>query len=156
MNLTETIRQGNAAVTRTASKNPIKLLADLIEDDPSASKDRLFKKWWATIKIDDSYLLAVARHAFTNMLHALDREANQPRHTKKEGAPTLDEVMDAQKRIIGASLLSLVLPKTNKTLADSTFAECATAGGWFSRVSKMGKPKEIVGTKLTNEDLQKI
>jgi len=139
----------------------MQLLAHLAENDPTASKEILFKKWWDKVKNDHHYLLAVGRHAFTNMLNALDRE-NQSNLSKRKvfdtaaTTPSQQEIEIAKNKIVKGSLLSLMLPKIGKPLCKATFKECEIAGGWFGKVAKLGKPGEIVGAKLTNEDLWKI
>jgi hypothetical protein len=40
-------------------------------------------------------------------------------------------------------------------LRDSTFGECAKAGGWLLRISKLGQPGEIVGSVLKEKDVKK-
>jgi hypothetical protein len=52
-------------------------------------------------------------------------------------------------------LLDLTLPG-GKALRDATFAECRQAGGFFTRIAKLGKPDEIVGKKLTDAQVAKV
>jgi hypothetical protein len=52
-------------------------------------------------------------------------------------------------------LMNLELPN-GKALKDSTFSECAKAGGFFSKVAKMGKPNAIVGKTMDEAALRKV
>jgi hypothetical protein len=51
-------------------------------------------------------------------------------------------------------LMNVVLPLCGKRLEEATFAECRKEGGWLSEIGKMGKPREIVGMKLTEKELK--
>ena len=55
----------------------------------------------------------------------------------------------------GIVLLNLVLP-SGKMLKDSTGAECAGAGGWYTKIASRVAPDEVVGNVLSEEQLRKI
>jgi hypothetical protein len=65
------------------------------------------------------------------------------------------EAVRIARRVRNMVLMDLVLP-TGKKLRESTFADCAKAGGWFSEIAKHGKPNQAVDKKLTEDDLQNI
>ena len=52
-------------------------------------------------------------------------------------------------------LLDYVLPN-GKMLRDSTFGECAEAGGWLTRLSKRGQAGDKVGAVLSEQDVRAI
>lgn len=155
---TEMPRTGAAATRRVAKKNPMQALVDLLDSDPTANADRLFRKWWPVILADDDYLIAVGRHAFANFLTSLDRDrrrgARQTSNTEmhKERQAAARRLTKHVHRIV---LLDLMLPN-GKKLRESTFAECSAAGGWFKMVAAKGRPSEIVGQVLNEGDLRKL
>jgi hypothetical protein len=51
--------------------------------------------------------------------------------------------------------MNLVMPN-GKMLKDSTGAECASAGGWYTKISSRVAPEEVVGNVLSEEQLRKI
>jgi hypothetical protein len=154
----QTIRTGAAATRRSAKKNPMQVLVDLVEGDPSADPNRLFKVWWPIIQSDDDYLEAVARHAFTNFLTSLDRDRRASatrRKTKRMAQQHRDAVSALTSKIKNLILLDLQLPN-GKKLRNCTFAECSAAGGWFKLLATRGRPSEVVGEVLTEDDLRKL
>lgn len=155
MTYTEGLKQGSATMSRIAEKNPQHLIIEVMEDDPQAGPEKLFKKWYALIKDDEDYLVPALRHAFTNMLNNIDR--GRPKRTRKKPNQKAreQEVALLKERIEKVLFLNLMLP-TGKLLRESTFAECANVGGWFGKIAKKGKPHEIVGDVLSEEQIRKI
>lgn len=152
----EPSRTGAAATRRRSKKNPMEVLVGLVEADPTADQDRLFGQWWKKIRGDDEQIEAVARHSFTNMLTAIERGSRKPKQRTAED-------MEQERRAIGALvnlvknvvLMDIVLPN-GKKLRDCTFAECSAAGGWFKLVATKGKPSELVGKVLSEEQLRLV
>ena len=141
---------------RTAKKNPEQLLAEIKSGDPTAGIDRLFKDWWAVVLDDDDYLLAVGRHSFHNMLASLDRDTRRARDQRRRIKAEYRAAINLGKdRIRTVVLMDLQLP-SGKKLRDATFAECGAAGGWFKVLATKGKPSQVVGKVLTEQDLQKL
>lgn len=154
--LTETIKQGAAVVRRISKKSPMEVLVSIIEGDPTADKDRLYRKWLDAIRADDECEDAVFRYAFANLLNACDRDRRKsPSRQQIEARKKEMQAMakkDAQTAV-SVILMNLTLPN-GKLLRDATFKECAQAGGWFARVAKRGKPNQIVGRVLTEDQLR--
>ena len=159
MTFTEALRQGSAVMSRTAKAHPLQLLKTLVDADPTADHQRLFRQWWKQISHDDELLEAVARYAFTNFLTTLDKDRRRAQQGPPEPRPSPAEVRTQVEqlaaRVKRSVLLDFLLPD-GKRLADATFAECRKAGGWLARVARRGKPKQIVGALLSEEDLQAI
>jgi hypothetical protein len=152
--LNDAIRQGAAVVRRIAKKSPMELLVSIVDGDPTADKERLFRKWLEAVREDDEYEMAVFRYAFANLENALGRERRRPpivRHPLQTGRAHVQAA--AEKMVVSVILMNLTLPG-GKLLRDATFKECAQAGGWFSRVSKRGKPNQVVGKILTEDQLR--
>lgn len=153
----EMSRTGAAASRRLAKKSPMQLLVDIIDGDPTADHRRLFRTWWDRIQSDDQFMEAVALHAFTNMFAALERDKNKSAPVKPK------EAIEAERKAVAALvsqvrnvvLLDLKLPN-GKKLRNSTFAECSAAGGWFKMVATKGKPSQVVGAVLTEDELRGI
>lgn len=155
----EHARTGSAAVSRVAARNPMGILSHLREQSPKASAEILFLKWRDEIKDDEDMLSAALHHAFTNMLTAIDRMSKKSLRgrviTEAEREKQETDVNQIIKTVKKVVLMSLILPN-GKALRYCTFAECAAAGGWFAKVAKLGKPNQIVGTVVTEEQLAKI
>lgn len=154
------VRTGSAAVSRVAQKNPMEILISLIEDDPTADADRLFSHWSHIIRDDEDLLTPALRHTFTNMLSCLDRDRRRSRQRPTIAASQNVAEREAMKEqaktvIVQTILMNLALPD-GKLLRDAKFKDCAKAGGWFSRIAKMGKPDAVVGRTLSEEDLRKV
>jgi hypothetical protein len=62
---------------------------------------------------------------------------------------------DVRKDAVKASIIDRIVLSTGKTLRDSTFGELAKEGGWLVKLSKMGKPGEVVGQKLSDAEILK-
>jgi hypothetical protein len=78
------------------------------------------------------------------------------RRTKEEAAARTATVFAEMKASIrDIVLLDLLLPN-GKALRDATGAECAKAGGFFTEVSKVLKPTQVVDRQLTESDLHNI
>lgn len=150
---------GAADTRRRAKRSPMELLVNLIEAEPTASKERLWNQWWAAVSADDEYLHAVGRHTFTNLYEATERDRRKTKsQPRAKPDPTVDKARAEAlaRRVVAAVLLEVTLPTNGKRLKDSTFADCARAGGWFSTVAKMGQPKQVVGDIVTEEQLRAI
>lgn len=149
-------RQGAAYTRRTSTKNPMEILVGLIEGNPTADASQLFDEWIPIIREDDALLEAALRHTFANLYNALKRPPK-----RKAGRPTQtveqrqEQVAKSAKLIVQVMLMNITLP-SGKKLAEATFKECREAGGWFTKVAMKGKPSEIVGRVLTEQDLRKI
>ena len=154
-----TPRTGAAANRRRDQANPMELLAGLAEQFPKDGEESLFLKWSEKIDSDDELLEAVKRHTFTNLLSALRRNhgraAASPALRAEAAAKTHEEAIKITETIKRVVFLNLILPN-GKALRYCTFAECAAAGGWFTKVGKLGKPTQIVGQTVSEERLQKI
>jgi len=133
----------------------MELLVGLIDSEPTASMERLWNQWKDAVLHDEDYLVPVLRHTFTNLYGALerDRRSKKPQRAKPSAAAVQERISALAKRATEIILFNLVLPN-GKKLKDATFADCAKAGGWFAAISKKGKPHQIVGELLSEEQLR--
>lgn len=148
-------RTGANAMGWYGKKNPREVLVELIEDEPDADSRRLLRKWWPIIKADDDLLEAAGTHAFYNLLKGI-RQKHRDNKSKSKDAKIIERArIDFYKNIIKGNILMDITLPNGKKLRDATFAECSAAGGWFKSLAVKGKPSEIVGKTLTEQDLQK-
>lgn len=154
----EFVRTGAAATRRTSKLNPMEILTNLRDKDPTESKERQFEKWRKIIEGNETLLEATLFHAFINYWSSLDRdhraERRQPEQPEQK-AQRAAEVALLVERAKNIVLLDLILPG-GKKLRDATFADCAKAGSWYAKIAKRGRPNQIVGVVLSESDLQKI
>lgn len=131
-----------------------KLLADLVRakdagDNYKSVKDEL----WATVLTDkDRYLTMFFANWFNN---------NWARDTaikpyKERAKPTPQELKQRRKsdsNLRGIALMNMFLSDGETRLKDATGAQIKLEGGWFLLIAKHVKPTEIVGRKLTAQQL---
>lgn len=148
-------RTGASFVAKRSPANPRQMLVDMIEGNPGASKDYLFDKFRELISEDDDCMRAVAWYFFVNFYEYETTTRNRkPNHQGRVASQARQRVMveRIKQKII---LMDLILP-SGKRLGDSTFADCAKAGGWFAKLARSGKPGQIVGKVLTEAQLKKL
>jgi hypothetical protein len=153
------IKTGAAAIRRTNKGNPMEVLVRIREGDPTAGQERQFKKWWDEIQSDDDLLDAVARHTFTNLCTAIDKH----RETVRKSRARAKAIRRAEARLVESlaqtvakvAYLELTMPN-GKKLRNCTFADCGAFGGFYKRLALKGKPSEIVGKKMTDEDIRNL
>jgi radical SAM superfamily enzyme with C-terminal helix-hairpin-helix motif len=143
--------EGSYEPTHSARRwehGPFAVIQELITKSPKADKKTLFEQFREVLAQDETYQRAVDWYYFGNMYDYLTTNRNKHRSRNKSAQRA---IVDKLKQ----RLLDLILPN-GKALRDATFAECATAGGWFTKVSKLGKPQQIVGKIVSEEQLKAI
>lgn len=137
-----------AKVASWEHDNPRNLVLLLRQQYPDADEQVLAQHLRDRVLDDDSeYLLPILRYFVRVTLRALE-----PRpHTRKS---TREEV-EQTKRKIESRLLDFIMPN-GKTLANSSGAECAHAGGWLAAIAKHVKPDQIVGDVLDEAALRRM
>jgi hypothetical protein len=154
MTFVETAARGAAANRRTAQANPMSLLRKLRENDKTGSMAVVLKKWKQQIIDDTEMLDAALVYAGTNYWHSLEQDEKKqiPLKTRQAQAQQAEALAQEVRQIV---LMDLLLPN-GKQLRNATFADCQKAGGWFLRIAKKGRPHQVVGNVLTEEQLRKI
>jgi len=151
------------------------LLVSIIEGDPGADRDRLFRKWTqqmfeadglVELAIDpEGYLWAVLRHTFANLLSSLDRDGRkrkQKQQTPEQRAKVQEDrqakVEVLKQQVEQTVLLNLVL-SNGKKIRDCTGAECIKEGagrikegGWLMAIGKK-VGKRLVGEVLSEKQI---
>jgi hypothetical protein len=103
---------------------------------------------------------AALEYYFDNHLKALDRLDAKEQQTL-DVEPVKRQRTKIEKQIVkkyvqkaySIMLENVRLAVTGKLLLESTFADCAKEGGWLTRLAAKGKPREIVGKKLTKAQI---
>lgn len=162
MTFVESAQLGATANSRSAQKNPLDVLRKLRDADRTGSASKVLERWKKEIVGDDDLLDAALVYAGTNYWHRLEdderreRMLTQQRKGREQSkAQQQQKTLELTQQIRQIVLLDLELPN-GKKLRDATFADCKKAGGWFLRVSKKGRPQQIVGVALTEEQLRAI
>ncbi len=147
---------GASFVAAKEKNNPRDLVAKIIEKMESAERSEQFEAFRTMLaKRSDEYQRAVDWYFFVNMHDYMTTNRNR-RRDPIERAEALAEKHDRVKSIVAQIvLLDLTMPN-GMALRDCTFAECAKFGGFFAKIAKKGKPKQIVGKVMTEEQLQAL
>ncbi len=75
--------------------------------------------------------------------------------TMETRAAAREHVEAIKARVVERLLLDHAL-SDGTLLRHATFGACAREAGWLAAVAKQGKPQEIVGRKLTEDNLQNL
>lgn len=158
----EYVQTGAAATRRASVSNPMELLNTLRERNPTESFERQFTKWRQLVERNDKHLTSALLYAFRNYWSALDRDQRAERRSEiwkseqvKEKAEQEQQVQQLVKQVKTIVLMDMMLPN-GKKLRDASFADCTKAGGWYRKIAKKGRPHQIVGAVLTEEQLRTI
>lgn len=152
---------GGPAVHKTSTENPAELLIGIMEKNPHARREELmqmFRKVMAeAITEEPAYLVPLADryfyHEYNNIVSYRRRALQRDR--PKGPAERRRELEDTKAAIRRVIVLDLVLPNGKKA-RESTFADCKKAGGFWLKIANKGKPNQIVGKVLTDEQAQAI
>ncbi|MGY4614783.1 hypothetical protein ACVWZ4_000010 [Bradyrhizobium sp. USDA 4472] len=146
---------GAAALTREASDNPFKMVYRLVDQHPGMDKNALFELFQVEIADSESFRRAVDLYFFTNAYsYATSARNHRPAQSRRgPGRVGMEERTEAIKAQI--IMLDLTMPN-GKAMRDCTFQEMAMFGNRFTKLAAMGKKTELVGVKLTEEQVKAI
>lgn len=148
-------RVGASFLAKRSQVNPRELLVRIIEGAGDVTdKDALFARFREALQEDEQFQRAVDWYFFVNMYDYMVTSRNH-KPTAAARAALTQQVEQIKRQVERVVLLNLVLP-SGKALRDATFAECARAGGWFAKIAKMGKPRQVVGKVVTEGQLQAV
>lgn len=147
-----------AKVQSWRAANPRDLLKGIRADNPRADKPRLLSLFEDKVMASTpAYLSAIIEYWFSNNYASLVERSSAAR---AEGVAQRERIEGNMRLGVKAAikreamiLLSTMLPN-GKALRDTTFGECAKMGGVLSRIATKGKPKQIVGTVLSDAELR--
>lgn len=120
----------------------------LLDQNPNAGREELFSQFQTALKLRPSLQRPVDWYFFAGMLGDLK---NSPKR-RPDPLDVEKEKSELSRRLHNRVLMDVLLPN-GKKLRDSTFRACAEAGGWFGKIAAMGKPDQIVGAILTEQEL---
>lgn len=135
-------------------------LRDLLRRNPSGTAKDIENKMWALIRDDDD----VFQHLFHNWFVA-NFARLEVRQTANSVAvvgrsyPERTATKAAKKEIVKSVVVSgfaLMLDYVLDNAHKLTFHDLAKAGGRCSALAKLGKPNEIVGKKLTEQQIRNV
>jgi hypothetical protein len=117
----------------------------LVATDPDTYLEMFFHNWF--------------NHNWTRDQNAKAFPASAPARPYTRRKETLSEMRERRKQdanLRGVQLLNGFLPDGETRLKDATGAQIRTVGGWFSLIAKHVKPNEVVGRKLTAEQITNL
>jgi len=151
-----------------AGANPRDLLKKLIEEHSGADRPALFRMFIDRLNEEpdaDDYKQTIIEYWFANNYHSLVGAAVAPPAEKRSiettTATTMVRERVREKIREGAQivLLDMVLPN-GKALKDCTGRECRELapriGEWLERVAKKVRANELVGDRLSEEQVKAL
>jgi hypothetical protein len=152
-------RTGASATRRVGKVGLLQLLIDLMENDPTASKEVMFRKWRTAIINDPEDVDVALLYTFTNLWETAERDRKQMTKPQTTRDPAQIEAKKAQVAEVREQIvrkvfsLDFVMPN-GQQLGDCTFGYLEKVGGVFVKISKMGKPNQVIRKVLTAKKLE--
>ncbi len=153
----ESSRTGATALAKAFTENPRKMLINLIEQNPDADKESLFKLFREQLDDEPKYQEAVSLYFFINMY---EYAVTRPEREKRGRAVRRTDsdiqhrqmVEQAKAQIV---MLDLTMPN-GKQMRDCTGAEMSAFGTRFQKIAqRVGKTK-VVGAVLSEDQVRQI
>lgn len=140
-----------AAASRRRFDPALRLFFDLAAKyEPG---EALFSAYRDALGEDPEAMEDALRYIYRNFLTQFQYgEGIRGRSDKKRDQETIAAEVAKTRKLL---LMKLLLPN-GKTLQEATFRDCAFAGGWFVRIAKLGKPAQIVGQVLSEDQLWEL
>lgn len=107
----EYVKTGAAASRRASTKNPMEILANMRDADPTAGFEYQFAKWRKAVERDEETNKAALLHAFRNYWTALDREATFAEVRKEGGLFVKIGKLGKPSQVVGKVLTEAQLQK---------------------------------------------
>ena len=147
-----TLRAQGASIIDEAALNLLKKAMEKAKDKPRNEVFPLFRK---LLSGNAAAQREIEWYFFANMYSYLTTNRNGrhdiPVNREVREAHTRQRVERIKQQIV---LMKLMLP-SGKLIEESTFGELAKGGAWLAKASKLGKPHQIVGKTVTEEQLRK-
>lgn len=139
-------------------ENPRDILISIIDEHPSAAKEKLLEVFTQTVleKGRRGLLETIIEYWFANNLQSLllgDSKLKEQFSKPQRIAKLKEQIRERIKIAAGVVLLDMILPN-KKRLRDCSGAECAAVGGWLSVVATKMSPSDIVGKKFSEQDVR--
>jgi hypothetical protein len=152
-----------AAYRQTWRKgDPRPTLAKVIEENPKAHRDTLFRLFRERVIDDAEAIDSCLQYYFDRTLASIERSITETEATtvthkrmKKEKIKASVQLQGRMNHEAKRILLDWVMPN-NKTLADCTGEDCAKLGGWLRAIAKDVPKNKTVGDVFNEKQLYAI
>ena len=138
--------------------NPRSILKTIIDANPKADAQAIYRLFWAAIEDDKELLQDITGYWLDHNLQSLMREAEPPtrRRTKSPVAtPSSTKLQDRIEHEVRIALLDLMMPN-GKPLRDCTGNDCQNFNGWTSELSKRVPANNTVGSTLSEAEVYEL
>src|SRR5262245_1617744 len=141
--------------------NPRDMLKSMMDAYPNETQTQILRRFSEAVSEDQNYLAVVIEYWFANNYRSLVRGSN-PKGARAKPAPeivaakaaTVEKIKERIKQE-AIKLLDLVM-SNGKPARENTFAFAAKEGGFWTKVSQMGKPKQRIGDVLSEDQIRKV
>lgn len=116
-----------------------------IQEEEYEDEHREVLRLWCSLDYNKCYRMANPPSEAERQAATEKRRAERERLQAEIDAKAMERLL----------LMEIKMPN-GKLLRDCTFGECRTIGGQFLELSDRGEPNEIVGQKLTEEQVREI
>lgn len=161
------IEQGTLGAYRQTWRkgNPRSLLKTIMEKNPKADPQKLYRLYWEEVEGDKELLRDIVGywldHNYQSLLRDCEPESRR-RHERASAssssaaaapaAAKLQERVEHETRLV---LLDLTMPN-DKALKDCTGNDCRGFGGWMFQLAKKVPATKTVGATLSEDEVYKI
>lgn len=138
--LTQTLRSGRDQGTNYQTVKAE--LWEAVEAEPERYLKMFFHNWF--------------NNNWARPVDETDRLRRKPKPYQPRKKQTPEEIREQRKRdanLRGIALMNVFLSDGETRIKDATGTQIRAEGGWFQLIAKHVKPNEIVGKKLTAEQL---
>lgn len=150
--------RNGAKVQSWRENNPRAILRQMLDASPGASDEELLQKLGE--KLSDKEWDVVLEYWFSNNVRSIRHEGVGKREVAvartelafKNASAQLEEKIQEKAKI---KLMEMLLP-SGTMLKDSTGNDCEKAGGWFKKIAAKVGADEIVGQKLSENQLRAL
>lgn len=148
-----------AKVQSWRKANPRDMLKQILDKNPDLNKTEAFDLFYLQASDDPEIVQSIMEYWFVNNYHSLVHSYIPRINTKQIQEEKAKEIKEKVKQKIVEEakimLMDLILPN-GKQLRHCTGQDCRRAGGWFLKIANKIRPREIVGTMLSEEDVRRL
>lgn len=149
------------SIAKTEAQVPDKIVCEIIDQIGDSKDIKAITKAYVARSREDPELGDI--NAKTACMYAWNRVTSRIKTSSRRGrglgkeraakvATMAGKMVEAFKAVL---VMELILP-SGKRVREATFAECKAAGGLFHRLAGKGKPNQIVGKVLTDQQAQAL
>jgi hypothetical protein len=140
------------------SQSPRAVLVRALEEFPDKPESEIFDVVLRRLQTDEDLMEAVVKYWFANELNNVRRRAATPAEKIQRQAQVRavsDQIIDRINERVRIILSEMVMPSGTR-LRDSTREECASAGGWFTKLAAGMQDDQRVGDVFGEDQLRNI